>query len=539
MQTTLQALNQRAAHVLPRMLTQVCRDPNSPLHGSWDRNWWHYKIRDFSSIILQQGGYAMHQAVGLPNGIAPQTEFLHNLALSSAVFWNQRACSHGAFEEYYPYEQGYPPLAFSTLAMAKLVNEGVVPLNIIQKGLKYASEQLLSRFEPQAANQQIAGTAAVAMIYKVAPELVDKTRFDKLLDRSFDLQHQDGWFPEYDGPDLGYLTVTMDCLWDLHDATGDPRCLNAIIKSMEFVNWFIASPPHHAGMHNSRNTDYLVPYAIARLTTEDTPVRSSATRVLKQLYECAAEPDHFFAAIDDRYWCHYIGHSLFRAIHILQDASLPANSSTPQPVNEHLTTFQAHTGHVRLFSDSSTALVSAHKGGIVTATWENGAEANDYGWIIKRDTKQWVSHWWSTDWTVETSGQQLTICGPMVSHREHLSSPWKHMLLRVASFTLGRRLIGILKRLLIFKQGSTEITLERRIHFDQDTLVIRDQITGLKSIDQVLRAPRASKRHVASADSYHPQDASRLGGGASFSVESQSKDGLLTVETRYQPRSKY
>ena len=46
--------------LLPRILTQVCRDKFSPLYGSFDRNWWHYKIRDFSSIILQQGGYSLY-----------------------------------------------------------------------------------------------------------------------------------------------------------------------------------------------------------------------------------------------------------------------------------------------------------------------------------------------------------------------------------------------------------------------------------------------------------------------------------------------
>ena len=40
---------------LPRVLSQLNRDADSPLFGSFDRNFWHYKIRDFSSIILQQG----------------------------------------------------------------------------------------------------------------------------------------------------------------------------------------------------------------------------------------------------------------------------------------------------------------------------------------------------------------------------------------------------------------------------------------------------------------------------------------------------
>ena len=40
-------------------MTQVCRDPHSAAYGSFDRDWWHYRIRDFSSVILQQGAYAI------------------------------------------------------------------------------------------------------------------------------------------------------------------------------------------------------------------------------------------------------------------------------------------------------------------------------------------------------------------------------------------------------------------------------------------------------------------------------------------------
>src|SRR3712207_9393004 len=100
---------------MPRILTQVCRDPTSPLYGCADRNWWHYKIRDFSSIILQQAGYALHLAGTLPEWSRDRPA-LDALAAGSARFWNARAQKHYAFEEYYPWEQGYPPLAFATLA---------------------------------------------------------------------------------------------------------------------------------------------------------------------------------------------------------------------------------------------------------------------------------------------------------------------------------------------------------------------------------------------------------------------------------------
>ena len=39
---------------ISRVLTQVDRDCDSKTYGCCDRNYWHLKIRDFPSAILQQ-----------------------------------------------------------------------------------------------------------------------------------------------------------------------------------------------------------------------------------------------------------------------------------------------------------------------------------------------------------------------------------------------------------------------------------------------------------------------------------------------------
>jgi len=41
---------------VPKLCTQIDRDEDSHTFGSCDRNFWHLKIRDFSSAILQQAG---------------------------------------------------------------------------------------------------------------------------------------------------------------------------------------------------------------------------------------------------------------------------------------------------------------------------------------------------------------------------------------------------------------------------------------------------------------------------------------------------
>lgn len=511
---------------LPRILTQICRDPTSPLYGCADRNWWHYKIRDFSSIILQQAGYALHQAAKLPEWQA-DAPALDAIAAAGARFWNDRAQKHYAFEEYYPWEQGYPPLAFATLAAAKLVHEGVVPVEDVRAGLRIAARQLRTRFEDKAANQQVAGLAALAWVDKVLPDEADPRAFAAQRAKTLALQHDEGWYWEYDGPDLGYLAVTIDCLWDLHDATGDADFRASIARALAYMAEYPAAAPNGIGLHNSRNTDYLVPYGIVRSALEgEEAERGHAAAVAIWAFGRADRDDHTYAATDDRYICHYIGHSVLRALALLGPKRMLANdiaAAAPRLLDG--------CGH---YLDTGL-IVSARKGGIVTLTGDSG-EASDFGWIVERGRSQYVTHWWSPDWTFRAEDGGVAVEGRMFSHREKLSTPFKHIVLRVLSFLLGRRLIAILKRVLIFKRGGkAEPSFARRIRRVGQGLEIIDRIHGMRDGDALIRAPRASKRHVASADSFQAQDLGLLRGYALTEDRTDSNDAIEII-TRIAPR---
>ena len=91
------------------------------------------------------------------------------------------------------------------------------------------------RFEARAANQQAIGLAALALGTELPELRVDAERVREIADRFFALQHAEGWFGEYGGPDTGYLAVTLDALADYRDATGDPRADEAIAAAVSFL----------------------------------------------------------------------------------------------------------------------------------------------------------------------------------------------------------------------------------------------------------------------------------------------------------------
>lgn len=515
--------------VLPRILTQACRDIDNPAYGCFDRNWWHYRIRDFASIILQQGGYAVHTASKVCDPALLPPAFADSLAAGSCRFWNARAVRHGAFEEYYPWEQGYPPLAFSTLAVAKLVAEGVVPKDDVHAGLSIAAKQLSARFEPKAANQQIAGLAALAWVKKVAPELVSDDALASQKEKSLALQTSEGWFWEYDGPDLGYLSVTLDCLWDLIDATGDPDYRHSADRALAFMHHVAAIPRRSLGMLNARNTDYVVPYGIARHFADGSPgQQAQAASLLDIFYADADAPSHFFKAIDDRYWCHYIGHSVARAIAILNHANnTPPADPLPEPPAP---LFLDECGYVFRKLTHGTLSIALRKGGVLTLRDGDVALA-DFGWIVTSGRRQYVSHWWSLDWTIRHTNNRDETSGTLVPHKEVESTPLMHFGLRCISLVFGKSIIGLLKKVMIFKKSKSPYAFRRVINVENDAVVVHDEIAGLRPGDTVAPATRSSKRHVASADSYHAEDA-LLARAVTSARETRREADRFTATTR-------
>lgn len=529
---TLNALSLVSERALPRILTQICRDENSPFFGCADRNWWHYKIRDFPSIILQQAGATLHSAKDLDSFAGYRNE-IQKLSVASCKFWNKRAVRFRSFEEYYPWEEGYPPLAFSTLSTARLVAEGVINIDEVLPGIKIATKQLLGRFESEAANQQVAGLAALSWIYKICPDLVSLSEFNIILEKTLQLQDEEGWFNEYGGPDLGYLSVTIDCLWDSFDAVGDSRLIDSAKKALSFLDKMTLNTTGDSiGMHNSRNTDYIVPYGITRFLgdTSDLDVQSKALRLLKNIFSTSAHSGHFFSSVDDRYWCHYIGLSVARSVQVLTRINLKSAIKLGNDEFSAYSNFPS-SGYVWHYLNQGRfkVLTSMKKGGNFTA-YSEIANISDYGWIAQTRGKDYVSHWWSDEWDTQSNEGHCIVTGYMFAHSVIHSSPFNHFLLRISSFVMGKRLINLLKQKLIFKKKKNIISFTRRIAFNQDSITVEDRFDNHPADCVFRRAPRSSKRHVASADSFHFEDLSLGNYGVEEEKESDKNNTKITTK---------
>lgn len=491
-----------------RLLTQLDRDLDSPTCGCFDRDFWHYKIRDFSSIILQQSILALDvlERTELPGNPLYGHGLPRAWAEAGMRFWASRQLRSGAFEEYYPFESGFPPTAFSLYAvgLAQHARGLAQPDESMTHAMTRASAWLLDNREAQALNQEMAGLAGLALAARVPGVQVDAARLEARLERFFADQSPEGWLPEYGGPDLGYLSVTLDCLWDYWELTGDQRAMRAMESATAFLADFVTPEGRPPVMINARNTDYIVPYGLTRLARTN----PTASAVVHALFDAVDEPGHFLAATDDRYMCHYVFNSCFRCLEHLDAMTEPGPlpRDTGRKVYHRESRIYVHHGAAQ--GGDHSVFVAAGKGGVTYVCGPGGPVFADYGYRLTQDRKQYaVNHWQDASMLVqvlETSSEtKVEIHGEMSLHGFFQSTPLRHMGLRVLSLAFGRKLIPWLKKLLIFRSAASPLRFQRLVEVSQHGLRIHDLLSGVDFTAWILEdAPHHSFRHVASASRF-------------------------------------
>ena len=487
-----------------RVLTQLDRDPDSPTYGCFDRNYWHYKIRDFPSTIVQQGVVVLEALHRGNLGLGSEPRLAREWALAAINALSRQVDRAGGVDEYYPYERSFPAAAFGLYAACLVLrdwqrDEPERLLRVEWSGLARLARQLAKRSELQASNQygaSVAGLALAARLpeFSLSPE-VAHSHAQRLLSR----QHDEGWFEEYGGPDFGYLTVTLDALVDYIDTTGDERATRAVDRAVEFIASMVGPDGELPWTLNSRNTDYVVPYGLVRTAAHN----PTAAWLVSTLFAHLGDPQHAIWATDDRYHLHYIYASIVRSIPYLED--LGTESAPDPPDYQWLPGCGFWVKRDR--SAGIAAYVAARKGGLVRIQRAAGGGTRvEHGWRVRRGKAIWASNWWGDHWRMHATADHIRVEGRLQACRYQTATPPKHLVLRALSWLMRERLVAWLKRMLIFRPGNARgPEFRREVRVTSDALEIDDRLGPLAG--GVARpAPRQNLRHVASADSFHAEE---------------------------------
>ena len=155
--------------LLPQLLTNLDRDNNSPTYGCFDRHFWHYKIRDFASAILQQSALtlALVYKNNFQGNIYYNKKIIKEYVIAAINYWTKIQHRDGSFNEYFWMERSIPSTAFSLYAVCEACEIlDYFPNNVLDT-MKKATQFLQQNSETEALNQEIAATAAIAFVGKI------------------------------------------------------------------------------------------------------------------------------------------------------------------------------------------------------------------------------------------------------------------------------------------------------------------------------------------------------------------------------------
>ncbi|MBD1997999.1 hypothetical protein H6G00_15410 [Leptolyngbya sp. FACHB-541] len=486
---------------MARVLTQMDRDPDSPTFGCFDRNYWHYKIRDFPSAILQQGIFTLEAARARQIAVNVSSDVIERWCVGAVNALARQVDRQGGVDEYYPFERSFPAAAFGLYAASRVLYDWQTNaphlLNSVNEApLRRLAQKLAGRVEQKAMNQQAAGLAGIALAAKVG--IIAPSAIQPIADRLFQSQHPEGWFNEYGGPDFGYLTVTLDALADYHDVTHDERAIQATDRAIAFLAQLVGADGRLPSTLNCRNTDYVVPYGLVRAASRN-PL---ASWLVETLFRDLGQPSHPIWATDDRYHCHYVFASIVRSLPYL-DAMQAAQAPTFRPE-----IWLEGCGYWVYWSGDRqwTTYVAARKGGLVRIHRQNQSPVVDHGWRIGAKGGLWTSNWWSDEWSIQRQGQEICIRGNCQKTQFHVASPVKHAVLRLLAWLFGEKLVPFLKQKMIFRSGKADgPQFERRVQISSSGVQLQDQIEA-RAGAIATTSPRQNLRHVASADSFSPEE---------------------------------
>ncbi|MFC2162274.1 hypothetical protein ACFLRF_01205 [Candidatus Altiarchaeota archaeon] len=310
----------RTLEQIPRLLTQMDRRVDSPTYGCLDREYWHYKQRDFPCTRNQEACLTLAILYGLMEGENPyyHEEKVLKWCRAGMRYWASIQGSDGSFDEWWPNEHSFVATSFSTLAMLEALKElegneeveGLMPALI--KSVKWIG----GHDEALVSNQYAGSTLALLKAYKheLLEPYISGSDLEKRIDTVLGSQSVDGYFKEYDGFDVGYNYVTLDYLARIHEAGPDAlrdgiqkEVRASADKLIEFLSYFVHPDGSVGRYYTTRQTGYMIPSGLEYFS--DNPLARSIADV--ELRRLSAEQIIW----DDRYLTYQLYYHLLAFKH--------------------------------------------------------------------------------------------------------------------------------------------------------------------------------------------------------------------------------
>jgi hypothetical protein len=427
----------------PRLLGLLNRNISSVNYGCFDREFWHYNTMDFACARKQEAVLTFTLLYIIKhehNKYYHKNEILEYIK-AALIFWTTIQNKNGSFNEWYPNEHSFVVTSFSSYAVSEslLLLKDEIPqgeYNIIIESLRKAGDWLVTRNETRVMNQQTGAAIALLNLYLLTNDIkyLDSSRRKiSLLNQR---QSKEGWFFEYGGPDIGYLSLTIDYLSKYYLKTSDEEVLGIIGRALNFIKHFIQPNLVAGGEYTSRNTEYLIPHGfeIISKVNEDALFAASVIRKKIDSTESLSFPD----ILDDRYLT-YNGYTWLQAY-------LDSNAKIDEALEENITNYfnsfykkyYEESGLLVINDEGKHFIVNVKKGGAFRLfDKKSGKTYSDSGIMVKSGDR-WYTSGWLAQCQDQISDGSVTVSGNMWRVSDKTLTTVHYIFLRLFQVTLGR-----------------------------------------------------------------------------------------------------
>ena len=450
---------------IPKILELMDRNKISETYGSFDRAFWHYRTSDFSSGMYQEAvlPLALAYTIKHPSNRFYQKESVRELIIAGIKFARKSSYNEGSCDDYFPFERATGAAAFSLYACTEaLLVLGVnsAEFNDFFKlrgnylaNIGYAESGVLS-------NHKALIVLALYNVFLVTNDESFKKMAQEKLGHLLSLQTEEGWFPEYEGCDPGYLTFTIDFLAKYYQKSNDESVLTPLCRAVEFASYFMHPDGSYGGEYGSRNTFHFMPHGfeiMANLSSFSLPLTNSFLKSLKNKTRSYLD--------DDRIFIHYT----YNYLQSYKDFYSPRESNCEQSIGGGAVYFKDAKLFVKRRGNDAI-IISASKGGVCKIFKNGKLSYSDCGFVGKttQDVK-FISQVIS-DSKVYFDDKTFTIEGSCYEHKDIVLTPYVSLLFRIFLLFFARFLPANFVRKILQKKAIVKkkrvVSIKYRKTFD-------------------------------------------------------------------------
>jgi hypothetical protein len=504
---------------MPRLLAALDREPHSVSYGSWDRTHWGWKFCDFPIMMAQIAAYPLALLWRHP---FPDNPYFQN---ARTLEWIHGAVEYvcrqqrrnGSFDSVGPFTQDHGNSLFMTYLMTEVrrllgpAMDTALESRVTGAAAAAAGFALRSR-EDYAfiSNHQ----ALYAVAFQNAAEACGDDRFAQRAERNIDeivrRQSPEGWYAEYGGADPGYESLGIFYLAMYWRRTGDPRLLDSLRRSVEFLSHFVHPDGSIGGVYGSRHTALYMPGGFELLAAE-IPMAAAMANFLSAR---GARGNLVTPAASDPQNLGVIAYTY------LEGCFAPPVEETPPPL-------PCESLHgVRRFPQSGLAVAgtlayyavtNSSKGG-VCRVFDRALERiryEDAGYVAEAGGKRYTSALGGLSQPVSDAlANEASGHGSFGEVRQELPTAGKWIALRLLNLTLFRSLaLGawvrrrILSRLILGRRAGP-LRLSRSITFGENEIAFRDRLELAPGthVESIGLARSFTPIHMGSAKYFHASE---------------------------------